>query len=92
MSSSDGRDLLCRRISPNPNDGNLAVELNLIEEGFSTLSIYNLNGQMMFEQNITGTTGKIDMNIDTKEYGNGLYFVSLQTPTIRKVKQMVVFK
>ncbi|MDT3739666.1 MAG: choice-of-anchor D domain-containing protein [Candidatus Kapabacteria bacterium] len=80
------------QISPNPNDGNLAVELNLIEEGFSTLSIYNSNGQLMYEQNITGTTGKIDLNIDTKEYGNGLYFVSLQTPTIRKVKQMVVFK
>ena len=80
------------QISPNPNDGNLAVELNLIEEGFSTLSICNSNGQLMYEQNLSGSTGKIDLNIDTKEYGNGLYFVSLQTPTIRKVKQMVVFK
>ncbi len=80
------------QISPNPNDGNLAVELNLIEEGSSTLSIYNSNGQLMYEQNITSSTGKIDLNVDTKEYGNGLYFVSLQTPTIRKVKQLVVFK
>ena len=80
------------QISPNPNDGNLAVELNLIEEGLSTLSICNSNGQLMYEQNISGTTGKIDLKINTKEYGNGLYFVSLQTPTIRKVKQMVVFK
>ena len=80
------------QISPNPNDGNLAVELNLIEEGLSTLSIYNSDGQLMFEQSINGSTGKIELNIDTKEYGNGLYFVSLQTPTIRKVKQMVVFK
>ncbi len=80
------------QISPNPNDGNLAVELNLIEEGSSTLSIYNSNGQLMYEQNLSGSTGKIDLNIDTKQYGNGLYFVSLQTPTIRKVKQLVVFK
>jgi hypothetical protein len=80
------------QISPNPNDGNLAVELNLIEEGSSTLSIYNSNGQLMFEQNISGATGKNNLNIDTKVYGNGLYFVSLQTPTIRKVKQLVIFK
>ena len=80
------------QISPNPNDGNLAVELNLIEEGLSTLSIYNSNGQLMYEQNLSGSTGKIDLNIDTKEYGNGLYFVSLQTPTIRKMKKLFIFK
>jgi hypothetical protein len=79
-------------ISPNPSDGNITIGLNLIESGFTTLNIFDSNGQIIFERTVESTTGSINFEIDTRKFSNGLYFVNLQTPTIRKTEKLIIFK
>jgi WD40 repeat protein/uncharacterized protein YegL len=87
----DGKEVSLK-ISPNPSDGKLSVELNLIEDGNTTLRIYNNIGNIVFEKNIESITGKLDISIETSNLSNGLYYMSLQTPTVRKVIELIIFK
>jgi hypothetical protein len=79
-------------ISPNPNDGNLKVELNLIENGFTKLKIYSYSGQLVYEKQINSMTGNMEFDINIENLSNGIYFVNLQTPTINKILKLVVFR
>lgn len=77
-------------VTPNPSDGNVDVDVNVIEEGVSTLKIFNANGSLMEEHRFT-TLGNKKIAIDTKGYSNGLYFITLQTPTtFDKTKLLLV--
>jgi hypothetical protein len=80
------------QISPNPSDGKLLAVLNLIEEGNTILRIYDNTGNVVYEKNIESVTGKYEFNIETSKFGNGIYFVSLQTPTVRKVEKLIIFR
>jgi hypothetical protein len=80
------------QISPNPSDGNIIAAFNLIEDNNTALRIYDNTGNVVYEKNIEKYTGKMEMNIDTSTLGNGLYFVSLQTPTYRIVKPLMIVK
>jgi hypothetical protein len=79
-------------ISPNPSDGNVNIVLNLIEDGATTLRIYNSIGDIVFEKNIDLFTGQMEIVLESSELCNGLYFVSLQTPTIKKSEQLMILK
>gem|GEM_PF-2300322 len=77
-------------VTPNPSDGNVEVDVNVIEEGISTLKIFNSNGSLMEERSFS-TLGNKKIAIDTKGYSNGLYFITLQTPTtFDKTKLLLV--
>jgi hypothetical protein len=80
------------KISPNPSDGNIIAAFNLIEDNNTTFRIYDNTGNVVYEKNIEKYTGKMEMNIDTSTFGNGLYFVSLQTQTVRIVKPLMIVK
>jgi WD40 repeat protein len=77
-------------VTPNPSEGNVKVEVNVIEEGLSTLKIFNSTGILLEEHQFT-TIGNQKMELDTKNYSNGLYFITLQTPTaFDKTKLLLV--
>jgi len=77
-------------VSPNPSDGKATIELNLIEDGVSSLKIYNSNGFLMESYGFT-TSGSRTIEVDTKNYSNGLYFITIETPTLfDKAKLMLV--
>jgi len=78
-------------VTPNPSDGNVEVDVNVIEEGTSALKIFNANGSLM-EERIFTTLGNKKIAIDTKEYSNGLYFITLQTPTTFDKTKMLLVK
>jgi hypothetical protein len=80
------------KIAPNPSDGRVSVELNLIEYGITTLRIYDNIGNIIYEKDLISFTGKKDLIIETSRFANGIYFVILQTPTIRKTKELIIFK
>jgi hypothetical protein len=77
-------------VTPNPSTGNVEVDINVIEEGTTTLKIFNPNGSLMEERRFS-TLGNKKVAIDTKGYSNGLYFITLQTPTtFDKTKLLLV--
>jgi WD40 repeat protein/uncharacterized protein YegL len=67
-------------VSPNPSDGKVEIEVHLIEDGVSTLKIFTSNGFLMEEMKFT-TSGSRTIELDTKPYSNGLYFITIETPT-----------
>jgi len=79
-------------IIPNPASDDIEININLIEEGASLLSVYNSNGIKIKEINITGETGLRLINLNAKEFSNGLYFIQLQTPTVLENKKLIIVK
>ena len=87
----DGEEVVLK-IAPNPSDGKLSVEMNLIEKGSTSLTIYDNIGNSVFEKNFESFRGKLELNIETSKFSTGLYFVSLKTPTIRKMEELIILK
>jgi WD40 repeat protein len=67
-------------VSPNPSDGKVEIEVNLIEDGVSSLKIYNSAGFLIEEMGFS-SSGSRTIELDTKRYSNGLYFITIETPT-----------
>ena len=59
------------RIYPNPTTGNLKIEAGEL----NAVSVFNLVGQKVFEENINGDEYIINM----KEFGSGIYMVRINT-------------
>lgn len=66
---------------PNPSTGILNIESEMT---FESVQFFNLNGQLVFEQNIEGQT-KLNFNLP-----KGLYFVTLQTATNSFTQKLIV--
>lgn len=72
------------------NNDKVSIDLNLIEDGVSTVKIFNSNGFLMNSYSFT-TSGSRTIEVDTKNYSNGLYFITIETPTqFDKAKLMLV--
>ncbi len=72
---------------------NLILDLNLLENGLTKLRIYNSSGflaQTVIDDYFSKGTYRIE--IPTEGLGNGMYFVSLETPTAFIAKQIVIVK
>ena len=73
-----------------PSTERVSIDLNLIEDGVSELKIYNSNGFLMEKMSFT-TSGSRTIELDTKNFSNGLYFITIETPTLfDKAKLMLV--
>ncbi|MEI6091364.1 MAG: FISUMP domain-containing protein [bacterium] len=80
------------QINPNPASDDIEISFNLIENGNTTLSVFNSNGVKMKEFNLVGETGLKTINLDAREFANGLYFIQLQTPTIITNQKLMILK
>ena len=78
-------------ISQNPSDGKATIDLNLIEDGVSTLKIFNSNGFLMDTYSFT-TSGSRTIEVDTKNFSNGLYFITIETPTLFDKANLMLVK
>ncbi len=79
------------KISPNPSEGNVNIELNLVEKGTTSLKVFDVNGQFIDYKELS-TTGNINIELNTQNYSNGLYFIHLQTPTVNKKEKLIIYK
>lgn len=79
-------------IIPNPASDDIEIKVNLIENGFTTLSVFNSNGVKLKEFNLNDGTGLKTINLNAKEFDNGLYFIELQTPTVVENKKLMIIK
>lgn len=80
------------QISPNPSDGKVSIEFNLLEKGNTTFKVFSVSGELIEERIISNQSGNINIELDTKNYGNGLYFIHLQTPAINKIEKLIIYR
>jgi uncharacterized repeat protein (TIGR01451 family) len=66
---------------PNPTNGNVQLNMNLIQNKNYTLRIININGNILSSQNIKGNSGENNISIDLSNYANGLYFIQVSDET-----------
>ncbi len=81
-------------ISPNPAEKSLNIEISLIEEGQTELSIFNSFGesvQTMFSAN-NETTGANKFKADISNLANGVYYVILKTPNQHFIEKVLVIR
>ncbi len=70
---------------PNPSSDHLVIENTSVAAPDEVISIYNIQGQVLFQQNGYQQT----MTIDVSGFADGLYFVKMQTGSGAGVKKFV---
>jgi hypothetical protein len=65
-------------IYPNPTKGILNIEFDNIDNKISSLSIVDILGDIIYNENIDNKTFKYSTKIDLLKYANGIYFVKLK--------------
>lgn len=71
-------------IYPNPSNEKLYVDLNIYN--LSTIKLINQLGQIVFEENIE----KQILEINTSQYTNGIYYLSIQTHDLTVMKKVII--
>jgi len=82
------------RISPNPVDSKITIDLTLIEIGKTEVAIYNLMGEKVktiFSKDII-ETGNISINSEISDLSNGQYVVIFTTPTYTERSNILILK
>jgi len=81
-------------LSPNPSTESFELEYELIEKGSTKIYICNAFGEVVKTvlESETVKTGKDKMTISTSDLMTGMYFVILQTPTIKREEKLEVIK
>ncbi|MDP4228850.1 MAG: T9SS type A sorting domain-containing protein, partial [Bacteroidota bacterium] len=80
-------------INPNPANGIIHVEINTIESGRTQVAVMNLLGQHV----ATLSDGELkpgshSFDLDTKYLSAGSYFITLITPTVRRMERVDIVK
>lgn len=85
--------LVLSDIIPNPIDETATFVINLIEEGKSSVKIYNLLGEVVQTLlNAFTMPGTYKFNIEAKNLNPGLYYLVLETPTSRLARSFNILK
>ncbi|MBW8050116.1 MAG: T9SS type A sorting domain-containing protein [Cytophagales bacterium] len=67
------------KVYPNPNTGEFTVTFKITEKQHINLKVFNIKGQVIYEENISGFTGKYQNKIDISGYAKGIYSLQLST-------------
>ena len=65
-------------IYPNPTRGLINIEIDNIENKISSLSIVNVLGDVIYNENIDSNKLKYSRQLDLSKYSNGIYFVRFE--------------
>jgi hypothetical protein len=71
-------------VYPNPTNGDIKVEAEMLEH----VAIYNLVGQKVYEDNISGNECVIDMN----RFGSGVYMIKIKSSKGSTTKKITVIE
>jgi len=94
----DNTSLLVSDISleqnyPNPFNSQTNINFSIKEDGFVTLSLYNVKGELVnkfYEQNLI--CGSYLINFDAANLNSGIYYYSLKKSNKTVVKKMILIK
>lgn len=79
-------------VFPNPSNGNFSIQLNGMEKGNGKISVVNLLGQEVMQENISIAEGENNFEISLGEMTAGIYFVKVQINNFVSSKMIDVVK
>lgn len=78
-------------VSPNPSRGPITLKFDVPNEGSTEIRVFDLNGALVFEQQLEGFSGIYSQQIDLSDESAGTYIISIVQQgkgyTARLVKQ-----
>jgi hypothetical protein len=78
------------RVYPTPTTGILNIEVNASQNSDVNISVFNIMGQKVSEQNTTVNTGITTTTIDTESLSSGIYFVTVKANGFENTMKFVV--
>jgi len=89
---SVGTDHLLKnsKIKIYPNPSNSQIKIENLNNAFTKISIWNINGQLVFEKNIEESDSSLELDI--KDIANGLYFLHFSNGQKLIVEKIVIQK
>lgn len=65
------------KLFPNPTNGNVQLAMNLIQNKNYSLRIIDINGTILSNENIKGNIGENNLELNLRNYANGIYFIQI---------------
>ena len=78
------------RVYPNPATDVLNLEVNASQSSEMSVSVFNLMGQKVMEQQVNLNTGINTTNISTSDLSSGIYFVTVKANGFENTMKFVV--
>ncbi|PSR05539.1 MAG: hypothetical protein BRD50_00655 [Bacteroidetes bacterium SW_11_45_7] len=66
-------------VAPNPTNGQLTIKSQARDAGKMELSIFNLQGEKVYSDQLQTSNGPINTDLDISSLANGLYLMKVQT-------------
>lgn len=64
-------------IYPNPNNGQFKLKIDKHNSGNLSINLYQINGKLIFSQNLPDHKGKVSLPIDLSKYVKGVYYLQI---------------
>ena len=77
-------------IYPNPTTSKINLDITNEYKGDVLIKLYNVNGQLYFEENSKMTNDGLLKQIDVSNYNRGIYFVELQFNNKKEVRKLII--
>ena len=74
---------------PNPTSGNISIQSSFTK--IKTVSLFDLSGRTLFEQNRMGETRTIDLNLSNLQLKPGIYLCAVQLENEMLVFRKIIF-
>jgi len=79
------------KVYPNPSvDGKVKIEIEGLTVNSLSLSIVNIIGKKLFDQEVSVLGGRIEKNMDMSDWGPGLYFLQFRTESGTRTHKIVL--
>lgn len=89
---NENNDLKINKIKfyPNPNSGKFILDFNLEDEGPTAIRIFDMKGNIVFEEEMTNFKGNYNKEIDLSGEGKGIYILKVIQGDKHHSKKIVV--
>jgi hypothetical protein len=77
-------------IFPNPSTGNFTFNLTVIQKDNYQISLKNILGQVIYNENLNNFKGTYNKQFDLSAYGKGVYTLTLINTAGQQVKKIIV--
>ena len=77
-------------VFPNPTSDVLNISYTMLQNGNASIQLYNSLGQTIKEVSNQQTAGTYTLNIDTKQFANGIYYIRFSDGVNTKQAKVIV--
>ncbi|MEI6853874.1 MAG: T9SS type A sorting domain-containing protein, partial [Bacteroidota bacterium] len=79
-------------VYPNPSNGQFNISYNALNDGDFMVMIYNMVGQVVFDQTYGGSFGSNIISLNIGQFGQGIYMLELKSTDLNGKQKSSIHK